>query len=274
MQFVSRDDIKLLSCSSAGISVGYAFSANKLDFIEKIYKGVNISSPSKLLWQVFAKGLLQRYIDTIVEDDDNLEIPLCFPVCYVPVWSVKYHWIKGTYNRQWKKYIIAATNYPFLKIIPSVVEGRLAIDGGAIDNIPLFPLLQDTKLTPYSGDLDLIFVAHFDARYDYRREFDPDIPVIDLDLSYSNNFEKRHQDYSTATITKRIEKAYEYGTKIMSRLFSGDNSREYFKKTIDEIYKEEREARKKNFSLDSIWSFLNVLGKLFRNENKCIDRLY
>lgn len=273
-EFVSRDEVKILSCSSAGISVGYAFSANKLDYVESLYKTVNISKGSELLWQVFAKGLLKNYIATLVEDDDMLEIPLCFPVCYIPIWSIKYNWIKGMYNRQWKKYLIAATNYPFLKIIPSIVDGRLAIDGGAIDNIPLFPLLHSSRTTPCEKELDLIFVLHFDARYDYRREFKTDIPVLDLDLSYCNNFSKAHYDYSTATISDRIDKAYNYGIKIASRLFSGDDSKEYLQKTINEIFLEEHTQRQQNFSLDRMFSFLNVAGKIFRNDNHCMKKLY
>ena len=235
---------------------------------------MNISKTSKLLWQVFAKGLLEKYIDAITEDDDSLEIPLCFPVCYIPVASVKYNWIKGKYNRQWKKYLAAAINYPFLKIIPSFVDGRLAIDGGAIDNIPLYPILRNVPDMPHEEDLDLIFVLHFDARYDHRKEFKSDIPIIDLDLSYSNNFAKAHYDYSTATITDRIEKAFTYGKNIAKRLFSGDNSREYFKKVIEEIRLEELEQRQKNFSLDRMFSFLNVLGKAFRSEKHCMKKLY
>lgn len=273
-KYVSRDEIVLLSCSSAGISVGYAFSANKLDYIENLYKSVDISKPAELLWQVFAKGLLKDYIDSMVDNDDILEIPLCFPVCYIPLWTVKYYWINGEYNRQWKKYLIAATNYPFLKIIPSFVDGRLAIDGGAIDNIPLFPLFHSSRPMPKDENIDLIFVLHFDARYDYRREFNTDTPILELDLSYSNGFEKSHYDYSAKTISEKIDKAYAYGEKIASRLFSGDESKEHFKKIIDEIFLEEHAARQQNFSLDRMFSFLNSAGKIFRNDKHCINKLY
>lgn len=250
--------------------MGYAFSANKLDYIESIYKSVDISKPSELLWQVFAKGLLDNYIETMVEGDDKLEIPLCFPVCYVPFWSVRYYWLKGGYNRLWKKYLVAAINYPFLKILPSFVDGRLAIDGGAIDNIPLFPLFQASR----EKEVDLILALHFDARFDYRREFKTDIPVLDLDLSFCNGFEKAHYDYSSQTIARRIGKAYEYGEKICSRLFSGNCTREHFKKAIDEIFLEEHTPRQQNFSLDRMLSFLNVVGKAFRNDSHCIKKLF
>ncbi len=270
MRHVSRDEIAMLSCSSAGISVGYAFSANKLDYIENLYKRVDISKTGELLWQVFAKGLLEDYIETMVYGDDNLEIPLCFPVCYVPLWSVRYYWIKGEYNRLWKKYLIAAINYPFLKIIPSFVEGRLAIDGGAIDNIPLFPMIKASPQKP----LDAIIALHFDARFDYRREFKTDIPVLDLDLSFCNGFEKSHYDFSAETIARRIDKAFLYGDKIASRLFSGDCTTESLKRTIDEIFLEEHTPRQQNFSIDRMLSFLNVAGKVFRNDGGCIRKLF
>lgn len=263
-----------MSCSSAGSTVGYAFSANKLDYIEKLYKSINISKGKELFWQVFAKGLLNNCIDTMTEDDDFLDIPMCFPVTYIPLWNIKYHWIKDEYNRKWNKYMIAATNYPFLKILPSYIDGRLAIDGGAVDNIPLFPLLHPAPGMPQEPDFDLIFILHFDARYDYRSEFKTDIPILDVDLSICNDFEKSHYDYSTETIAKRVDKGYEYAVKILTRLFSGDESREFFQNEINKIFLEEHTDRQQNFSLDRMFSFLNYMGKVFRLDNHCQKKLY
>lgn len=274
MNYVSRDEIALIAASSAGIFSAYALAVDKLDYVEHIYRSVNITQKRELFWQVFAKGLLSKYLDALMDNNDVLTIPLCFPVCYIPLFSVRYYWICGKYNSLWKKYFNAATNYPFLHILPNVLEGRFAIDGGAVDNIPLFALLQKERPVLPQRKLDLILVLHFDARYNYRREFDTDIPVLDLDLSYCNTFQKNHYDYSSESITKRIEKSYDYGERIFSRLFAGDCTKQAFQNTINEIFLEEYALRQRNLSLDHFFSCLNSFGKLLRNHAQCTKRLF
>lgn len=264
----------MLSASSGGIFTAYALSANKLDYIERLYRNVDISKKTELFYQVFAKGLLADYINAVSGDNDNLEIPTCFTVCYIPLYSVRYYWIQGNYSRIWERYLKAAVNYPFLKFLPSVVEGRFAIDGGSADNIPLYPLLKRSRPFPEEEELDLVFVLHFDARYDYRKDFKTDVPVVDLDLSICNGFSKAHYDYSRNTISKRIELSYEYGEKIASRLFSEDHTKEEFQKIANEIFVEEHTLRQQNFSLDRLVSFLNVAGKALRNDTRCVKKLY
>ena len=233
----------MLSASSGGIFTAYALSANKLDYIERLYRNVDISKKTELFYQVFAKGLLADYINAVSGDNDNLEIPTCFTVCYIPLYSVRYYWIQGNYSRIWERYLKAAVNYPFLKFLPSVIEGRFAIDGGSADNIPLYPLLKRSRPLPEEEELDLVFVLHFDARYDY-------------------------------TISKRIELSYEYGEKIASRMFSEDHTKEEFQKIANEIFVEEHTLRQQNFSLDRLVSFLNVAGKALRNDTRCVKKLY
>lgn len=210
----------------------------------------------------------------MINPDDELKIPMAFPVCYIPLFSVRYYWLEGQYNRLWKKYFTAAINYPFLKIIPSFLNGRLAIDGGAADNIPIFPLLEKHRPFPEGDELDMILVLHFDARYDYRRDFTTDVPILDLDLSICNDFAKAHYDYSKKTICDRIQKAYDYGNRVCSRLFDGECTNEQIRKVIDEIFLEEHAKRQQNFSIDRLYSTLNIIGRALRVDAHCVKKLY
>lgn len=274
LEYFDRKDILYVSSSSAGIFTGYGLCANKLDLVEWMYRHIDISNKGELFWQVFAKGLLTSYIKSIGAPEDELDIPLCFPVCYVPLASIRYYWIEGRYNKAWKHHMEAAMNYPFLKIFPNFMHGRIAIDGGAIDNIPLYPVMKKAYAPGKEGRPDLIFVLHFDARYDYRKEFPSDIPVLEVDLGICNNFEKEHYDYSSVTIGKRIDAAYEYGMKNIGRILSGGGTHETMKKAIDEIFLEEHDMRQKNFSLDRLFSLLNVVGKALRSDKRSIQNLY
>ena len=251
----------------------YGLSADKLDLIEDMYRKIDITKKTELFWQVFAKGLLPKYIDSIVQGRDELDIPVCFPVCYIPVLSTRYYWIYGEYNRIWERYISAATCFPFLKVFPPIMRGRIAIDGGAVDNIPIYPLLKAQEHT--NRPLDLIFALHFDAQYEYRKIFQTDVPIVDVDLSICSNFEKNHFNYSSRVMDERISRAYEYGDKLASMLFDdGDISREALQRKANEIFIAEHAARQRNMSGDRLVSILNVIGRAFRNDSRCMKRLF
>ena len=262
------------SASSGGIFTAYALCANKIEYIEKLYGSINITKTPRLFWEVFAKGLISNVFDTMMSVEDNLTIPMCFSVCHIPFFNVRYYWILGKNNRIWKKYFTAATNYPFFKIIPSFIGGRFAIDGGAADNIPIYPLLHSDDILKKTEKPDLIFVLHFDARYDYRRYFTTDIPIIDMDVSIGNDFKKGHYNFAGDVMKERIATSYEYGKKICSKLFDSDCSPEHFKQAAAEIFLDEHDRRQKHFSVDSLLSTLNVLGRTFRNDRDCIRKLF
>ncbi|MCH5154928.1 MAG: hypothetical protein J1F71_06925 [Clostridiales bacterium] len=252
---------------------GYALSADKLDCLEYLYRDINISSKAELFWKVFAKNLLREYYGALIRPHDVLDIPVCFPVCYIPIFSTAYYWIYGEYNRTWKRYLEAAANYPFLRVIPSVIGGRFAIDGGAVDNIPLYPLLKNIPIVP-EPKLDLIIVLHFDAKFDYRSNFKTDIPIVELDTSFCNGFNKRHYDYSREYIDECLASSFEYGKNIGGLLTSGDGSRESLQAAADEIFLREHPERQRNYSMDRLVSILNSLGRAFRNDARCVKKLF
>ncbi len=241
--------------------------------VERLYRKIDISKKAELFWQVFAKDLLSKYLNTMLSPADKLIIPVVFPVCYIPL-ITRYYWINGAYNRLWKRYMNAATTYPFLRLVPSFIKGRMAIDGGAVDCIPLYPLLK--KETPFGAaeEPDVILVLHFDARYDYRKTFKTDIPVLDLDVSYCNEFSKAHYDFSGEEMERRLQKSYEYGKSVGRRLFSEDKTREQMQAAVNEIFIEEHAARQQSFSIDRLVTILNVISKAFRRDTNCMKKLF
>ena len=269
------DEIRAISGASMGMICAYALASDKLDVLESFFRNVDMKKKSQLFYQVFFKKLMYREVRSFIDCNDETQIPLAFPVCYIPLYNVKYYWIKGKYNPIWFRYICAAINYPLLHVFPTLLNGRFAIDGGAADNIPLFPLLKHGKDFLEEGqDFDLVIVMHFDARYDYRRDFTTDVPILELDLAVCNEFKKNHYDFSNEFVDEMISKAEEYGDKIFERLFGGDCSREYFQKAINEIFLEEHAIRQKNVSLDRLVTMLNSMGKALREDSTCNKILF
>ncbi len=275
MRFVGRDEIVAVSGASMGTMLAYAISANKLEVLEQMYRRVDISKKFELLHEVFLRGLLRKTLGEFVSLDDELGIPMVFPVCRVPLFSVRYFWLKEHFNPGWERYLRAAMNFPFLCIFPEILGHRFAIDGGAADNIPLFPLLKQRKLLlGDDGEFDLILVLHFDARYDYRKDFETEIPILDLDLGICNAFKKNHYDFSSEYVDEMISHAEVYGMDICRELFSGQCTKEELQKKVNTIFLREHTARQKNFSADHFISILNTLGSLLRSDRSCNEFLY
>ena len=275
LKYIDLAEIKAVSGSSMGMLCAYALACNKMDVFERFFRSVNTKRQSQLFYQVFFKRLIYREVRAFIGSNDEVNIPVAFPVCYMPIYNVRYYWLKGQYNPVWFRYICAAINYPFLHVFPTFINGRFAIDGGAADNIPLFPLLSCGKDFLEDGqEFDLVIVMHFDARYDYRRDFSTDVPILELDLAVCNDFKKNHYDFSGEFVNEMIDKAQEYGDRVFERLFGGDCSREHFKKVIDEIFLEEHAARQQNVSLDRLVTMLNTVGKALRDDGNCNKNLF
>jgi len=258
-----------------GLFTAYALSAGKLDELEDMYESVDISKPLRLFWEVGARGLLDRAMNSFFALGDRLNFPVCFPLTSIPILSTRYFWIDGDYNPYWKKYIRAATNFPFLCGFPRIIDKRITTDGGAVDNIPLYPILkmQDEYLTT-KEKLDLIIVMHFHPRYNYRKEFKTNIPILDLDVSLNNDFKKRHFDFSREYINEMLESSFEYGNKIGKKLFGGNLTRASLSKRVDEIFLSEHAQRQWHSSVDGILTLFNALGKSMRDNSNCNNRLF
>ncbi len=240
-----------------------------------MFRAVHISKPGELFKEVFFKRLLERELEGFVSRRDELTIPLAFPVCYVPLFSVKYYWLYGNYAPAWRPYVRAATHYPFLRLLPARLNGRLAIDGGAADNIPLYPILrQGTELLPEDEKFDLIFILHFDSRYDYRKIFTTDIPIFDADITIANGFKKSHLDFSEEYVDEMIRCGEEYGEKIAQRLFLGDVSHEGLVQSVNSIFMDEHAVRQRHTSIDGLVTTLNIVGRALRSDSDCIKRLF
>lgn len=275
MRYIDRDEIKVISGASMGLLVAYALATDRLDDFECVYRSIDIKSKPQLFYRVFFKRILWKYIGEFCFPDDVVGMPLAFPVCRIPLYDLQYYWIFGKYNPRWQKYLRAAINFPFLCVFPSILEHRFAIDGGAGDNIPIYPLLRKgRRFLPEGEDFDLLIVLHFDARYDYRREFTTEIPILDIDLGICNRFKKNHYDFSAEYVDEMITHAERYGEEICSRLFEGDCTREELQERVDRVFIEEHAIRQRNVSVDRFFSMLNYVGKALRNDASCHKNLF
>ncbi len=98
--------------------------------------------------------------------------------------------------------------------------------------------------------------------------------MLDLDVSYCNEFSKAHYDFSGEEMERRLQKSYEYGKSVGRRLFSEDKTREQMQAAVNEIFIEEHAARQQSFSIDRLVTILNVISKAFRRDTNCMKKLF
>ena len=275
LEYIPISDVKVASGASMGFFTAYALSTNKLAELQDIYEEINISHCFELFWQVCAKNLLTCAMNSFFSLDDFVRIPVCFPITYFPLLSTRYFWIRGNYNPFWKNYFKAAANFPFVCGMPRIIEHKLATDGGAVDNIPLYPLIKmKNEFFASKQELDLIIVMHFHPRYNYRKEFKTDIPILDIDVSINNDFKKRHFDFSRDYVNEMIASSREYGCKIAKKIFGANTSKKELTKRINEVFLSEHKERQWHDSADGLLTVFNTLGKALRNDRKCSKKLY
>lgn len=111
------------------------------------------------------------------------------------------------------------------------------------------------------------------VRY-YRKDFQPEIPVLDVDISICNGFKKEHYNFSHEYLCEMLEAGERYGEELCKELFTGDVSREGLQKKADEIFLREHGERQRHISVDRLFSMLNTIGKLLRRDAANIKKLY
>lgn len=211
----TRYKINCVSCASIGTFSGYAYAANKLDLLCDIWSKIHFDSTVDLLFEVWFRHFLKDSINLLINENDTLSIPVYTPICYLPFIHMDYFRLYGDYYKKWRRFMLGAVSYPVLSGGLHWFRGQVSFDGGAMDNIPVFPILVNEKP-------DLILVLHFEAGFKPRKKYlNYGIPIIDFDISIDSVLRKHSFDFHHDTIVRRIEDGYNYGKKICSSLFNG-----------------------------------------------------
>ena len=156
LPFLNRSDIKLLSCSSSGALTGLALSADRLDYGEQIYRHTNITSISNLRLNLKNK-LVDQVIDSLIKGG-RVDIPLYVTGTCLNTLSTHYFYLDSSKPKEelYEAMNITLT-FPFVNGVFRRYGKKFYLDGGATDNIPVYPFLIK--------HVDLLLILHNYPRY-------------------------------------------------------------------------------------------------------------
>ena len=249
-EFVSMEHIKYISCASIGSLNGYAFAANKLEKAEEIWKGFCDEQESFFVMKLLRGEKLQNIITSLAVPEDKLVCKMYTTVLNINTMKVNYTEMNAV-RQHTRKYLRAGIALPMFNR-PVKIEHYSYFDGGLVDNIPVYPLMQHK--------LDYIICIYFD---DYWYTFEDDYFDNKIIKIFFPDPARARTSFvvTRENIDNMMESGYERAKGILNLVF--ENGIE----DLDSIYKNitilnaENPKKRIRFTTDTVITGLNKIAK-------------
>jgi Predicted esterase of the alpha-beta hydrolase superfamily len=182
---VGLDRICVISASSIGSLTAYATSVGRTEQLIEAFRNLDCDNTRHFIKKV--KNDLFNDTFNLIESD--IKVPTYLTVTRVWGLDCGYYCINHMPRKDLKACINASMALPIVNG-PLRFSNHLCLDGGATDNIPVYPA------TYYDPDMVIIihcFSRYYPPRWIYE-SFRKDVVVVDLDISL--NFPDRFSPFS------------------------------------------------------------------------------
>ncbi len=212
------EDIVCISSSSIGALAAYSFATNQLDLTEQMLKEIDVSSTGRFFPSFSRNKDLFKKITDIVKEGVN-------PICptYTTAWNytrhkleyVPFHKLSAEMARN---YLCASVAIPiFNKGVK--INNNTYFDGAFIDNIPVFPLLEQ--------DLDAVFCIYFENKNYFFENPEFDKKVIKL-WKFPRKKRSDAFVFDPNRIDEMIEFGYQYTSNVIQEITSCETLEEFY----------------------------------------------
>lgn len=237
------ESTKVISSSSIGALSALALANHKMDFLKQQYLTKNIVSIRHLKMNL-KNRLVPEIVNQLVEGW-NTQIPIYISGTCVNTLSTHYFYIDALANYEaiFKAVNITLT-YPAINGLFKVYDKRLYIDGGALENIPTYPL--------EFYDLDFILILHCASNYlPPIHLFNRNALVIDLNLE--SCLDKNYSSFSfkSENMKSMLEAGEQYGEEFAKRIHLLE-SKEALKKELQALKRAECKKKKRCTSFNLV----------------------
>lgn len=209
-EFVPPEEIKVISFASIGALNGYAYSVGRLDEAERMWREACSDKSQRNIVKFMRSPRLSEYADELGKLGSSSRSHVYCSLYDFDHSSVTYKNIAGEASGDIPDYLRASVALP--PIMRAVkIGGTNYLDGGVIDNIPVFPLLDH--------ELDYIICVYFDERaIEFEREsFDDRIIKVSFPdkPGFGESFYLRE-----SSLNEMISTGYDTAKGIFSAVFS------------------------------------------------------
>lgn len=249
-EFIPIEDIKYISCASIGALNGYAYATQKLEKAQEMWQSFCGENESTNVMRLLRSDKLQQIITDLASPEDKLYSKLY--IAHLNINSMKMVYSELNSMRQHtRKSLRAGIALPVFNR-PVKIENDYYFDGGLVDNIPVYPLMQHK--------LDYIICIYFD---DYWYTFEDsyfDNKIVKIFFPDPTRA-KTSFVISRESVDRMLEDGYERARATLNRVFEeGTDNLPHIYKTITTINRE-NPKKKIRLTTDTIITGLNKIGK-------------
>lgn len=209
-EYLDPKDIRFLSAASIGSLNAYAFSSDRIDAAEELWRGVTSINKKVFVTTLFKSDYLRHAVEYLVKQKLNSE-KFYVPVLQIKNMKLKYINFNEVPDDQKTATMQAAIAFPPFTM-PIKLGNHLCCDGALIDNIPVYPFLN--------MELDYIICMYFDE-YNYSFEVpDFDKKIIKITFNDNDKMLSNLVYYNKSTNDKMIESGYKSAKAVLDIVFS------------------------------------------------------
>lgn len=159
-ELFAPEEFSLISCSSIGTLNGYAFTMRRLRQAEEMWLGLCEANPRQSIGHVLRSAFLQQGIGSICSADDTVPTRCYTTLLDIGKRQLTYFNLQQAASGTLPDYLKASVAMPIYNHSVRIGENSF-FDGAMVDNIPVYPLLNDPP--------DYIICIYFD-NYSYTFE--------------------------------------------------------------------------------------------------------
>ena len=249
-EMLPTEDVKYISCASIGALNGYAYATDKLEKAEEMWRGFCGEEDRIFAMKLLRSDKLQNIIKGLTDPADKLHCKMYTALLNVN--SLKMVYTELNCQRQYtRKYLRAGIALPMFNR-PVKIERDSYLDGGLVDNIPVYPLMQHK--------LDYIVCIYFDDCWYTFEDSYFDNKIVKIFFSDPTVAQKSFI-ITRESVDKMIAEGYEHTKNVLTRVFAeGTDNLNHIYKTITEL-NDENPKKKVRFTTDTVITGLNKIGK-------------
>lgn len=254
------DKIAVVTASSIGSINAYATGVNHMDEMIKAYAGLDHDNTRRFIHKI-RNDLFSKIFRKI--EGDELNFPVYVTGTKIFNFDTHYYCINKMSRSDIKNVLNVSMSFPIING-PLRFNHGLYIDGGATDNVPVYPMNY--------FDVDMIIIFHCYPKYYPPLELyklKPNTIIIDVDVTLSLDSEITSFSLSNADFLYMISEGKKAGQEFAEEIFS-DMDFENVKARCYEYTKNHLHDRFLK-SGDGLMSLADVLNALYRLKSNLLE---